>query len=55
MILDVANCECDIYAGDKVDIVTYMRYLGHSITTNNINDSLVKSLINDINVIVNTF
>ncbi len=40
--------------GNKVDIVTFMRYLGH-LVTNDINDSLVKPVINDFNVKVNTF
>ncbi len=47
--------ECDIYVGgNKVDIVTCMRYLDYTIT-NDIYDSLVKPVINDFNVKVNTF
>ncbi len=48
--------ECnDIYVGgNKVDIVTFMRNLGH-IVINDINDSLVKPVINNFNVKVNTF
>ena len=35
--------QCDIYVGgNKVDIVTCMRYLGDTVT-NDINDSLVKA------------
>ncbi len=46
--------QCDIYVGrNKVDIVTCMRYLGHTVT-NDINDSLVKPVINYFNVKVNT-
>ncbi len=46
--------QCDIYVGrNKVDIVICLRYLGHSVT-NDINDSLVKPVINDCNVNVNT-
>ncbi len=46
--------QCDIYVGgNKVDIVTSMRYLGLTVT-NDINDSLVKPVINDFNVKVNT-
>ncbi len=44
-----------IYVGvNKVDIVTCMSYLGHTVI-NDINDSLVKPVINDFNVKVNTF
>ncbi len=45
----------DIYVGgNKFDIVTCMRYLGHTVT-NDINDSLVKPVINEFNIKVNTF
>ncbi len=55
MIFRGGQHQCDIYVGrDKVDIVTCMRYLGHTVT-NDINDSLVKPVINDFNVKGNTF
>ncbi len=55
MIFGVGQHECDIYVeGNKVDIVTCMRYLVHTLT-NDIKDSLVKPVINYFNVNVNTF
>ncbi len=55
MIFGCGQHECDIYVGgNRVDIVTCMRYIGHNVT-NDINDSLVKPVINDLNVKVNTF
>ncbi len=46
--------ECDIYVGrNNIDIIACMRYLGH-IVTNDINDSLVKPVINDFSVKVKT-
>ncbi len=40
--------------GNKVDIATCMRQLGHTVT-NDINDILVKPVINDFNIKVSTF
>ncbi len=55
MLVGGGQHKCDIYVGgNKVDIVTCMRYLGHTVT-NDINDSLVKPVINDFNVKVFTF
>ena len=55
MIFGHGQFEGDIYVGgNRVEVVTCMNYLGHSVT-NNINDSLVKPIINDFNVKVNTF
>ncbi len=54
MIFGSGQHQCDIYVcWNKVDIVTCMQYIGHSVT-NDINDSLVKPVINDFNVKVNT-
>ncbi len=55
MIFGGGQHQCDIYVGgEMVDIVTCMIYLGHSVT-NDINDSIVKPVVNDFNVKVNTF
>ncbi len=55
MIFGGDQHECDIYIGDgKVDIVTFMRHLFHTLT-NDVNNSLFIPLINDFNVNVNTF
>ncbi len=40
--------------GNKVNIVIWIRYFGHTIT-NDINDSWAKPVINDFNVKLNTF
>ncbi len=54
MIFRGGQHQCDIYVGgNKVDIITYMRYLCHTVT-NDINDSLVMPVINDFNGKVNT-
>ncbi len=50
MIFGGVQHQYDIYVGwNNVDVVTCMRYHAHTVT-NNINDSLVKPVINDFNI-----
>ncbi len=55
MIYGGGQHQCDInVGGNKIDIVTHIGYHSHPVT-NDINDSLVKPVINDFNAKVNTF